>query len=120
MSLRWRIETQHLRSPLTGWPVGTSTLLPATPQHCVCVYAVLFGSTANCRFYFSDTNNDRISGDIFGAVSTTAVIPQQDNADPWWITPRGTGLQIVVTTGPIYGDIYYLVVPDYLPPASVT
>jgi hypothetical protein len=117
--MRQRLETLHLMSPPAGW-TGTVTLVPAQEHTCVCVYAVLFGSTANCQFNLADSDGNAISGQIFGLADMSMVLEQNANFDPWYITPRGKGLQMVVTAGPVYGDIYWLRVPDYLPPASVT
>lgn len=120
MSLRPRIETMHIKAPLTGWPVGTTPLVPAQQHSCVAVYSALFGSTANFECYLADTANNPVSSAIFGLASDSTVIPQNNNSDPWWITGRGLGLQIVANSGPVYGDIYWMYVPDYNPPDTVS
>jgi hypothetical protein len=109
MSLRPRLETLHLMSPPAGWS-GTTVLIPVSTGQRVAVYSMLYGSSANCEFRFVDTSGNAISGEIFGLASTSAVIPQNDNMDPWFMTAPDTGLQLAVTTGPVFGDIYYLFV----------
>ena len=114
MSLRSRLETFHLISPAAGWPIGTTVLVPApTPpsRERVAIYSGVFSSPNATRFAFAGTDGTPINGPIDLLPNTNFVLPQNDNFDPWYITPSTTGLSIVITAGALLGDIYYLLVP---------
>lgn len=117
MSLRDRLETLHLMSPTSGWPIGPTVLVPGVAHMRIAVYSAILGSNANAQAYFAtDAGATPIGGDFFALSGMSTVLPQNDNTDPWFITPTGKDLSIAVVAGPVYGDIYYMVVPGTLVP----
>lgn len=110
MSLRQRLETFHLIAPPAGWPAGSILVSwgDAQPNSRVAIYSALLSAPASITFRFTNTNGTPISGPI--AITGALVLEQNANLDPWFLTEPGQGV-ILADGGPLFGDIYYLIVP---------
>lgn len=113
MSLRSRLETEHLISPeVVGWPAGTNVIIPAPTDGRIAIYSALLSAQNITRFYFATDTGFPISGTIILPAGFPLVLDIRENMDPWFLGPKNTGVAIIVSANEVFGDIYWMEVPD--------
>ncbi len=108
MTLRFRQEAV----PCATKSFGTGTTVIVTAASLIGnqrpgIYRVALVAAATATFQFQDTSAGVLSAVYTLAAGVPFIMDTPDNGDPLWIpSDRGLGLQIVVGTSTVTGDIW--------------
>lgn len=112
MSLRSRSESLQISSgPLASsvFPVATTSLVAAVAGQSVRVYSMVLQAVGASTVQIVDTAGSpvKLSGLYTFTAAQFLILPDKNNGDPWFQTAIGFGLQIVVGTAAVAGEIYF-------------
>ena len=108
MGLRFRQEAPPVATK--SFPVGTTIFFPTSALVGIqrpCIYRVSLNAAAAATFQFQDTANNVLSAVYSLPVNGLYILETPINGDPLWQPGApGLGLQLVVATSTVVGDIW--------------
>lgn len=106
MSLRITSEMFHV---IVNSSANTIALVSAQPNQRVGIFRIALVVGGATTLTFQDTAGTPLSGPYNMAANGSITLDVSSNADSWWNSSTGLGVQLVQTNGQsIGGDVWYI------------
>jgi hypothetical protein len=106
MSLRTRSEA--ILSATKNYPVATTAIVAAVAGQRSGIYRMVLQAVGASVWTIQDTGGGVLSATYTMTTGSFVILDVPINNDPWWQSPTGLGLQMVVTGAAIVADIWTL------------
>ena len=106
-------ETNLVFPDVLGWQAGTTQIVPSPGAGMrIAIYAMLLSTNASTTFFFENDDKSPMSsqhafGSTQGSTNDIIDVSQQSNGDARYVSKTGSGVNLTISGGPLFGDIYW-------------